>query len=311
MPTKNLIDAQHYLDTKCEWILNTFMGGVIDDYNTDYGLTGGKALRKPKSFFINTDAVGLGALSSSPLDTLPFVLTRITGVTTTEDNLINDRDLKVLLEINVANATDYGGIDWAAKQTRYLAIAAEQVLEAYLPDQAQDPDGCVIYNTRLVSNNGASIIPLQDQSQHVVVASCVLEVSMRANFLYDATTISPIMPQNPWLAFAFRPPTITLDTDTAVVIGPADPQSNTPVSITVGDLAGATSIDITAAYPDNSVIYAINQKTAEKTTGTIIGGVASLPLASISIANGNVWTLTIVNADNAVPGAYVLEWSVV
>ena len=312
MPTKQLLDAQHYLDKKTEWVLNTFLGGVIDDFNSDYGYTGDKALRKPKEFYVNADGLSLAAISSNPYDLKNTIITRILNSTTNDDNLINDRDIKPVLEVIAIYVTDYGKLDWATKQSRYLAIAAEQVLEAYLPDQAQDSDGCVIYNTRLASSTGASVIPLQNQDFYLVATSVQLEVSMRANIQYSPTLISPNLPLLPWVASSYKQPPIDLTTDLAVVIGTAQPQSTTDLTITAANLGAATDIVITqASIPDGSVAYLSNQMTGNTATGTFAAGSASIPLASLPVNDSDIWTLTIVNTDTNTPCAYALTWDVV
>ena len=312
MATKNLISAQQYLDKKIEWILNTFLGGLIDDFNTDNGYTGDKAIRKPKEFYVNVDGLDLGALSANPYDLKNTIIVRNNSSSSTEDNLINDRDIKATLEVIALYVSDYGKIDWVAKQARYLAIMAEQVLEQFLPDQAHDPDGCVVYNTRLISNTGATRIPLQDQDFHLVACSSQIEVSMRANILFQPTLINPTLPQLPWFASSFVQPVIDLETDLAVVIGSADPATSNTLTITAADLGAATSIILNEpTFPDNSTVFAMNQNQGITTTATFIGGTATLPLAACPINNNDLWTLTIVNSQTNTPSAYQITWNVV
>ena len=312
MPTKKTLDAQYYLDKKIEWVLNTFLGGVIDQFNLDYGYTGDKALRKPSEFYVNADGVSLAALSSNPYDNKNTIICRILNSTITDDNLINDRDIKPVLELVAVYVTDYGKLDWATKQARYLALAAEQVLEAYLVDQAQDPNGCVIYNTRLASTTGTNVVPLQNQDFYLVACSVQLEVSMRANLEYSPTLMSPDLPLLPWVASSFRQPPIDVTTDLAVPLGSPQPQSNTTLTITVGDLGAATDIVITQAlFPDGSIAYLSNQMTGDTANGTFVGGSVSIPLASLPVNNADLWTLTVVNTQTNTPSAYELTWSVV
>ena len=312
MPTKNLVNAQEYIDRKMEWILNTFLGGAIDQFNADQGWTGDKALRKPLQNYINVSAVPLAQLLTNPIDTLNAIVINKLSSTTNDDNLIEDRDVVDVFEVTAVYATDYGKIDWASKQTRYLALMAEQVLEAYLIDQAGDPNGCVVYNTRLITSGASQVIPLQGQDTYLNACSCQLEVSYRANIEWSPSLINPDLPNLPWFAHTFRPPTMTLETDLAVPLGSASPNTTNALTITAGDLAAATDIVInTGTWENGSKVYVANLNAGQTSTGTIAAGQVTIPLASIRIQDGDLWTITPVNLSTNTPAGYPIQWSVV
>ena len=311
MPTKSTAEAYSYFDKKAEYILTTFIGGVIDDFNTSHGWTGDKALRKPKNYFIGVNGVPLGALSSSPVDTLPAIIVSNLSSTTNDDNLISDRNIAAVYEVTCVNVTDAGRVDWASQQARYLATIAEQVLEAYLVDQQGDPDACVVYNTRLTSPGSSQVIPLQGQDQYLTACSVQMEVSMRANINWSPSRMDADQPQLPWFPSAFRVPQIASETDLAVALGNQQPNSSNTLVITSGDLAAATSIVLdTTNWPDGSGVFVVNQMSGDTFNTVTAGGAATVPLASVSAADGDLWVITLVNATTNTPGGYACTWDV-
>jgi hypothetical protein len=311
MPTKSTAEAYSYVDLKMEYVLTTFLGGVIDDFNTSHGWTGSKALRKPKQFFVGVNGVPLAALSSSPVDTTPAIIVSNLSSTTNDDNLISDRNIAAVYEVTCVYVTDQGRIDWASQQTRYLATMAEQVLEAYLVDQQGDPDACVVYNTRLLAPGSGQVIPLQGQDQYLTACSVQMEVSMRANINWSPSRMDPDQPQLPWYPSAFRVPQIASETDLAVSLGVQQPNSSNTLVIASGDLAAATSIVLdTTNWPDGSGVYVVNQMSGDTFNTTTAAGAATIPLATVPAADGDLWVITIVNADTNTPGGYAATWDV-
>jgi len=310
MPTKNLIDAEAYLDNKIAWILSTYLGGVVAAYNTANSLTGPEAIPVPLKTFVGVDAVPFESAGGNVFDTFPALVVRASASTPTEDDVVSTRDLKVTYDILATVASDVGDVDYSSRQAKQLAIAAEQVLEAHLPDNSQDTTGCVCYNTNLVSVSAANILPLQANRIALVTFGVQLEASIRVNYQYDPKSIVDGMPNKPWLPSKYEPTTSTVATDLAVALGTVTPNTDSPLSITAGDLGAATSIDYTTNNPDTSIVYVVQQNTLSRTQVAVAGGVASVPLGTIGVSDGAEHTVTIINSDTGTPTSYRIIWTV-
>lgn len=311
MATKSILKAQTYLEKKINWVLQTYLGQTLTQYNTDENLTGAEALVLPVKYHVGADMAPLAGLSNNPFDELPAIIVKQTSSTTSAESISGDRDVTITYEISCLMIADLGDIDWAVRQSKHLALAAQEVLEGRLPDRAGDSDGCVVWDTRLLDTAGTYTIPVQNQAMHWIASTVNMEVRIRANFQYQPT-FSPIdLPQTPWFVYNFTPPNVFVQTDLSASLGTAVPNQATAISTHPYTISGSSGMVLTSSlFPDASAVWVVNQTQGQRYTSTINSGSVLIPSSSIWANNGDSWTVTAVNNTTATPCAYLINWTV-
>ena len=308
-------EAQNHIDNKIKFVLETFLKDRLDILRVNTGLDI-ERLPDPKTIDVGVNSVGLGG-GYNATDLFPAIACWSTSSSTTQTEFLQAQDNLTTYSIACVIGSNSADITWAMRSARLLALEALGVLEAHLPDSPGDLLGPqTIYRVDPISSSGARTLPMKTGGLYISAFEVQINVYTRVLQAYDPARAPDELDQLPHVQSLFDPRELILDFQpTGVNVGTIQPGVEGAASITSAQLAASTDLRIrgplAAKFSIGSDTLAVNQSTFEVAAATFgPGQTALIPLGSISINTGDLWTITIKDEDTKVPSYYSVRWTV-
>lgn len=270
----SLATNQKLIKNKIHYVLSTYLGEEIAEYNTRHDLTGQFAVLYPRTINLNVNTMDLRFAT----DQFPALSCIPAGSTVTPNIYHGSQDVILDYEIVVAAVCDAAGLDYTADYSNALGLIAANVLETYLPDAPGRSDVTSVYKVdqvKTISGRPQSF----GQGLFLLSTMTTVRVFSRAQMNWNPAYISddyefkPAVPSN----FVFSG---SVDwRANAVSVGSA--QESNMVSITMG--AGDTLdlfFDDTNIPANSTASYVIRRdlKFVDEGALPFTGGDQSIPL---------------------------------
>lgn len=287
--------ARSYVLGKMRMVVGGYVRDAVDTYNAATGV----GVPYPQD-------VRIGATGGQvALDVSPLVLVVEMGADSIGESIAGRSDFQAVYEVQVQMTTDPGSPERTNDLANALLSIVLQTLETRLPDYCTMEDG-VIVRADILAAPASEIEPLGDSSW-VVASYGTLGVLYRATRNYLPTFAGTGIQSASINAI----PGMTDATLAADGSGAADvdltPLAETVVTLTSGQLAATTGLTVTfptGALADGSPVSAYLQSPMTAHTVTAAGDAATIPVASIPLADGAEILIVGVAAGTLIPWTY-------
>jgi len=310
--------ARKIIDDKLNYILNTDLSFEIDEIN-DTGIDAENYLEYPQQIVVGSNSIAMES-ASNPID-YPLVAVYEVASKNDVNDIVDSQDDVITFELVGAVASDAGNIAWAQRSAKYLALAALTAIEAGLPDAPGAPGTQVVYRVDPLNTSAGATQPVKDGRLYMSAFAVRFDVYSRVNINYAPRLIdSSSAAINPHVdslfdVTAFVPDiTMLFSTFPPATIGTANPNNFATCTLSAAQLADALNVvisDVTSTYgvDDGSLVSIINQTAFTSTTVNVSGDAITIPVASLTITDGDEWILVIKTQFN-VPIFIPLLWDV-
>jgi hypothetical protein len=307
--------AREYIDSKMSYILLSYLNTEIANFNAASGLGADYQVPNPMQNVVGVDSIRLQQTANAI--EFPAVTVYEVGSRNTVNSIVDSQDDVITYELVAAIASDAGSVAWAAKTAKYLALCAMTVMERNLPDSpGQTTNICAMYRVDPVSTAQSRTVPIKTGHLYMSAFAVRFDVYTRVLINYAPALLPPTLVLDPWVDSVFDPVDVSppVATDLLVVLSAgATPNASTAVSISATDLGLTTTINFDTtglSIPAGSEAYIVNQNTFETVQVTASATSVDIPVATVSISDGDLWIVIIKHSVFNTPLTYPLRFTV-
>ncbi len=306
--------ARHYIDQKQSYIFLSYLNDEIDNFNTVSDLGTDYQVPYPMQTVVGLDSIRLQQTANAI--EFPAVTLYEVGSRNDVSSIVDSQDDVITYELVAAVASDAGDIAWAAKKAKYMALCAMTVLERHLPDAPGQTGTCSMYRVDPTSTAQSRTVPIKGGHLYMTAFAIRFDVYTRVLINYEPALIPSTLVLDPWVDSVFDPVDVSppIATDTAVVLSAgATTNRSTACSISAADLGLATTINFDTtglSIPSGSECYIVNQNTFENTSVSASATSVEIPIADVSISDGDLWIVIIKHKNTNTPLTFPLSWTV-